>query len=133
MFPLFLIHLRLWPNLRNLTFLTTSLKRYFYNATFANLPLPDFPGAGVYHSSEIALVFGTYRLQANSTPFEAKLSAFMMNSWASFAKDPMKGPGWAELPTVMDFGAMGKVNTTITSAAIDQRCSVWDPVYDVIQ
>ncbi|KIW72384.1 hypothetical protein PV04_00581 [Phialophora macrospora] len=105
--------------------------RYFYNATIPQLEL--FPGAGVYHSSEIQLVFGTYRLNPQQTPFERNLSTYMMGAWARFAKNPTQGPGWPQLPMVADLGGNGVTNTTIQSSAIDGRCALFDPVYDLLQ
>jgi carboxylesterase type B len=75
--------------------------RYYFNATFPNLQ--KFPNAGVYHSSEIELVFGTYGTlntdvsKRLSNPSERQVSEFMQGSWARFARDPESGPsspGW---------------------------------------
>jgi carboxylesterase 3/5 len=107
------------------------LSRYFYNASIPQLAL--FPGAGVYHSSEIDLVWGTYRLFPQQTPFEQKLSTYMMGAWARFAKNPMQGPGWPQLPMLADLGGNGAINTTIKASVVDKRCALYDPVYDVIQ
>lgn len=107
------------------------LTRYFYNATIQELEL--FPTAGVYHSSEIPLVWGTYRLNAPTNPLAQKLSAYMMGAWAGFAKHPMQGPGWPQLPNVAELGGNGVVETTIMSSTIDARCALYEPLYDLLQ
>ncbi|KAJ4263704.1 hypothetical protein NW764_016086 [Fusarium oxysporum] len=105
--------------------------RYFYNATIPQLSI--FPGAGVYHASEVRIVFGTYRMVSGQSPFEQKLSNYMMGAWASFAKNPMRGPGWSQLPMMADLGANGVLHTTIPASTIDARCSLFDPVYDLLE
>ncbi|KAK8127968.1 Carboxylesterase [Apiospora sp. TS-2023a] len=66
--------------------------RYFFNATFPNTALRE--GLGVYHSSEIPIVFGSYSA-VNATAEESRLSGVMQTAWADFAKDPYgAGPGW---------------------------------------
>ncbi|KAK5163374.1 uncharacterized protein LTR77_010747 [Saxophila tyrrhenica] len=76
--------------------------RYYFNASFANLQA--YPGLGVYHASEIPLVFSTYP-EANATTQEYALSSFMRGAWARFAKNPMGGPGWNGVGT----GVAGQV------------------------
>ncbi|OCL07125.1 alpha/beta-hydrolase [Glonium stellatum] len=53
----------------------------------------SFPDAGVYHSSEIPMVFSICSL-TNATAQEYALSNFMRGVWARFAKNPTDGPGW---------------------------------------
>lgn len=76
--------------------------RYYFNASFENTQ--GFPHAGVYHSSEIPLVYSTY-LAPNATTQEYALSSFMRGAWARFAKNPKGGPGWNAVGT----GAAGPV------------------------
>lgn len=72
--------------------------RYYYNASFVNTN--SFPGLnlGVYHSSEIPLVFGSY-LDLNVTTQEFALSAALTSMWAKFARNPRAGPGWNQVGT----------------------------------
>lgn len=70
--------------------------RYYFNATFINTQL--YPGLGVYHSSEIQLVFSTYPA-VNVTTQEYALSTSMRGAWARFAKYPAGGPGWNAVGT----------------------------------
>lgn len=65
--------------------------RYYFNASFANTQA--FPNLGVFHASEIPLVFGTYP-RNNVTVQEYSLSTAIMGMWSRFAKNPMGGPGW---------------------------------------
>ncbi|KAK5114227.1 hypothetical protein LTR85_010292 [Meristemomyces frigidus] len=70
--------------------------RYYFNASFENTQL--YPDLGVYHSSEISIVFGTHPL-VNTTTQENALSQSMMSAWARFAKNPAGGPGWNQIGT----------------------------------
>ena len=111
--------------------------RYLYNASFPNTQ--TFQGEGVYHSSEIVNVFGTYPV-AGATPDEMSFSAFMQKTWADFAKDPMQGPGWAKWPTVGVLGVgdgKGGVSKNVTEmmagyAGVDARCAIYQPVYAAV-
>ncbi|KAF1834105.1 alpha/beta-hydrolase [Decorospora gaudefroyi] len=76
--------------------------RYYYNASFINTQA--YPGLGVYHASEIPIVFRTFN-QANTTTQEYALSQFMQGAWARFAKNPFAGPGWNAVGT----GAEGNI------------------------
>jgi hypothetical protein len=76
--------------------------RYLFNASFANTQA--YPGLGVYHSSEIPIVFSTYAKE-NVTTQEYALSTAMRSAWARFAKNPLGGPGWNAVGT----GAPGPV------------------------
>lgn len=111
--------------------------RYYFNATFANTQLA--PGLGVYHSSEIPIVWGTYP-RVNATDGEARLSAAMQASWANFAKNPNQGgaaPGFAGVPTVGVWGngvgvngdGSGRLNSTVSSGVLDRRCALYRPLY----
>lgn len=55
--------------------------------------LNPYPALGVYHSSEIALVFGTYNLSTAAAPTteEIAFSRQMQRGWVAFAKDPQHG------------------------------------------
>lgn len=70
--------------------------RYYFNASFTNNE--PYPGLGVFHSSEIPLVFSTYS-SVNSTTQEYTLSNTMRSAWANFAKNPRGGPGWNAVGT----------------------------------
>lgn len=65
--------------------------RYYFNATFPNTR--PWANLGVFHSSEIPIVFGTYS-PINATVQEYALSQTIMSTWAKFAKNPLGGPGW---------------------------------------
>lgn len=73
--------------------------QYYYNASFSNTqPVPGIQALGVYHSSEISLVFGTYT-QTNVTTQQYALSKTIQGAWARFAKNPAGGPGWNPVGT----------------------------------
>lgn len=69
---------------------------YYYNASFN--ALQPVANLGVYHSSEIPLVFSTYP-QTNVTTQQYALSESMRGTWAKFAKNPWNGPGWNQITT----------------------------------
>ncbi|PPJ52325.1 hypothetical protein CBER1_10650 [Cercospora berteroae] len=68
--------------------------RYRYDAEFPNLEI--FPRAGVYHSSEIPIVFGTYP-EENATTQQTQLSAELQAIWAGMGRNPSAGPGRTEV------------------------------------
>lgn len=79
--------------------------RYYFNASFTNTQ--RYPDLGVYHSSEIPIVFSTYPL-FNVTTQEYALSRFIRGAWAAFAENPAAGPGWNAVGT----GTAGTVYST---------------------
>jgi carboxylesterase type B len=97
--------------------------RYFFNATFAN----NLPGLGAFHTSEIPEVFGTYN-QNGATQRQRDISRAMMKAWADFARDPAKGPGWAQVPRVEVFDGRDNqpVQYEVDPSVIDgDRCAVY--------
>ena len=100
--------------------------RYYYNATFANTQ--TFPDLGVYHSSEIPLVFGTYP-QVNATAEEMRLSEYMQTAWATFAKNPTGGPSLEEVPKVGVLGSPQALRYDIDAGVLDARCALYAPLY----
>jgi carboxylesterase type B len=122
--------------------------RYYYNASIPNinpsaaLAALDLPtlNLGAFHSSEIALVFGTYPPQA-ATAQEVALSKYMQTAWANFAKDPAgKGPGWPSYGSskgvnavgLADLGADGSIGSVIPEYDVDYRCPLYTAIYAVI-
>ena len=100
--------------------------RYFYNGSFPNLnPLPI--NLGAFHSSEILEVFGTY-FQAGATEQQRRLSEYMQTSWATFAKNPMGGPGWSGWPQVQVLGP-DPLGYSTGAGVIDQRCFAYQGGY----
>jgi hypothetical protein len=112
--------------------------RYYFNASFPNTQ--DFPNAGVYHSSEIRIVFGTYPTR-NVTAQEYALSNFMRGAWARFAKDPAAGPGWNAVGMGsgyyggngdLDLGVLGAHGSSgvkvVRQSEVDGRCKIWEPL-----
>lgn len=101
-----------------------------FNASFPNLDA--FPDSRAYHSVEIYSVFSTYPT-TNSTAAQRSLSDFMRSTWAKFAKDPEKGPGWGAI----DVKKQGQSNVAVFAAEhpkkvkmvkqseVDHRCAFW--------
>ncbi|KAK5691864.1 hypothetical protein LTR97_011035 [Elasticomyces elasticus] len=111
--------------------------RYYFNASFINTQ--GYPELGVYHASEIPIVFSTYEYNnANTTTQEYALSNAMRGAWARFAKNPMGGPGWNQVGTgsagavlvganeIEVGGVLQNANATIVSGAFD--LGVWGNV-----
>lgn len=118
--------------------------RYYYNASFPNLDI--FEDAGVYHSSEIALVSGTFPANG-STPYQHKLSRSIQKVWTDFAKDPYKfgQPPWSQGSQAMaelgnsrvgtPVGEEGPLLTVLDSTQIDEvdkHCQLYQPLYDLL-
>jgi len=102
--------------------------QYLFNISFANTQL--FPGAGVYHSSEITEVFGTYPRGDVDTKQEV-LSRYMQKAWADFAKNPTGGPGWKEVPNVAVLGiSHQEVDQDLSSNTLDEICDLYRPIYN---
>ncbi|KAF2184769.1 alpha/beta-hydrolase [Zopfia rhizophila CBS 207.26] len=112
--------------------------RYYFNASFPNTQ--TFPGEGVYHSSEIYIVFGTYPA-VNVTAQEYALHNYMRSVWAQFAKGPNAGPGWNAVGTGssyfggaadLDVGLIGSDGGSgvkvIRQSDVDSRCGLWAPI-----
>ncbi len=86
---------------------------YLYRFTHVS-PYAAAHGLGVFHSSELAYVFGrTHRPGATFKPLDHRLSDKMMTVWLQFARtgDPnlMNGSGWSRIGSngetpYMDFG-----------------------------
>ncbi|KAF2672173.1 cholinesterase [Microthyrium microscopicum] len=112
--------------------------RYYFNATFPNLQA--FEAAGVFHSSENRLIFGTYgkgiteASKRPSTPEEHIVSEIMQAAWARFAKDPFNGPGWTQYgnsPSQADIGNIGSESSgvSVINHDIDGRCVLYNSLY----
>lgn len=108
--------------------------RYVFNASFPNTQV--FDGAGVYHASEIPLVFGNLPMGSNTpapTTEEMQLSNMMQQAWADFAKNPDEGPGWAAVDGNSEESMLGVIggpeNTTgVTEMQVnmvDKRCQLF--------
>jgi carboxylesterase type B len=108
--------------------------RYYYNATIANVQPPGFPSLQAFHSSELAIVFGTYNT-TDATQQEIELSAFMQKAWADFTKNPEAGPGWVALNGTAEdeiacLGCNGNSGATfVLEGTLDQRCPLFKSLY----
>ncbi|KAF1815449.1 alpha/beta-hydrolase [Eremomyces bilateralis CBS 781.70] len=105
--------------------------RFYFNASFPNTQ--TFPNGGVYHSSEIPLVFGNLpgAPQPPPTDEERALSDAMQTIWANFAKNPTAGPGWDAVQpgNVHNLGVLGGPQNstgfaTVSSNVTDSRCDI---------
>lgn len=65
--------------------------RYRYFGDFANVRL--YPGSGAYHGSDLLQIFGTAQDVSGepNSPTEEATARYMMDAWASFARDPVRG------------------------------------------
>lgn len=106
--------------------------RYMFNASFPNTQ--PFEGAGVFHSSEIPLVFGNLPMNSSTpapTEQEMQLSKMMQKAWADFAKNPSDGPGWSAVGSDDAMvGVLGgpKNDTGVEETqmnVVDKRCALF--------
>lgn len=110
--------------------------RYYFNASFPNTR--PFAGAGVWHSSEIQEVFGTFPRDAQTTRQQVELSRYMQKAWGDFAKGVPGAPGWvrvgggeADLEVLGDVGGVeGLEGTAVVPAevGVDDICRVYEDV-----
>ena len=109
--------------------------RYYFNATFPNTQVL-FPDAGVYHSSEIPEVFGTYPTFGVNDQ-EINLSISMQSVWANFAKNPAQGPGWPKVGANggVELGVLGANGSSglnvIPLSTVDSVCATYGVVLAV--
>ena len=81
---------------------------------------------------EIYSVFGTYPTDG-STAAQRSLSTLMRGTWAKFAKDPERGPGWRAIdvkkpgtPNVAVFSAEHPEKVKLVKQSeVDRRCAFW--------
>ena len=67
-----------------------------------HFPVEEFSNLGVYHGSDIPMVFSTYP-PFNVTAQQFALSNYMRQAWARFARNPAEGPGWNAVGTGGNF------------------------------
>ena len=119
--------------------------RYFYTASFPNLNAVERIGIDLqaFHSSEIPIVFSTYRNSTSTqrgepTAQQEALSKYMRGAWADFARNPKNGPGWNKLGTYngTDLGVLGwqgSSGVTLANKTIaDSKCKVFTPLYNLL-
>lgn len=104
--------------------------QYVFDALVPSNEWEEYPGLGVYHASEIALIFGTYPRE-NSTESEAALSRSMQKQFADFVKDPQRGPGWSQWPDVgvLSVSEANAVTTVEDVRDLDAVCAAWDQLF----
>lgn len=108
--------------------------QYRYLGSFPNIDI--FPAFGVFHSSEIGLVWGTYRELGNSTALEIATSRAMQGGWVAFARDPQQGLttyGWPQYvangETLIQLGGGNNTVSFNSSQAYNANCSVAAGLY----
>lgn len=91
--------------------------RYYFNASFSNTQV--YPGLGVFHASEIPIIFRTYP-GTNTTTQQHALAQFMQGAWARFARNPYAGPGWNAVGTGAEGAVLlGASNFTLGGVYLD--------------
>jgi hypothetical protein len=96
--------------------------RYFFNASFFNTQ--RYPNLGAFHSSEIPIVFRTYKQlmgDGNTTTQQNALSQTLQSVWAKFAKNPLGGPGWNPVGSGAEGPILLGTNTTILGSVLENE------------
>ncbi|KAE8381994.1 Alpha/Beta hydrolase protein [Aspergillus bertholletiae] len=98
--------------------------RYLYHGNWSSLS--PVPWLGAYHSSDVPIVFGTYKkttVQPSSSPAEVAASKYIQGAWVAFAKDPWNGLrdyGWPQFisqdRSLVNLALENRVTATIGSA-----------------
>ncbi|ORY78551.1 Alpha/Beta hydrolase protein [Protomyces lactucae-debilis] len=111
--------------------------QYRYLAMWPNLN--PFPAFGVFHSSEIPMVFGNYNRtlpgSLNATSEQIATSRVIQGGWAAFARDPQKGLinyGWPSYvkngTTLIQLGKNNQSTVTFNSStAYNTGCAALFP------
>ncbi|RKK84499.1 hypothetical protein BFJ71_g14546 [Fusarium oxysporum] len=107
-----------------------SVWRYYFNASFPNTT--PFSDAGVWHASEINLVFGNYPRNSETTTQQIQTSRYMQHAWSQFTKNPEGGPGWHRVGhSFRDVQVIGSNGTfwgeSVDAKSIDHMCDVYWP------
>lgn len=102
--------------------------RYYFNASFPNNQ--PIPGAGAWHTSEIPLVFGTYRQDDQTTVRQVQVSEAMQKAWGKFARSPENGPGWPRAGStvrdlkIFDLSQSGR-GRIVNTGVVDNVCEYY--------
>ena len=112
------------------TLLDVRVWQYLFDAQVPSNTWEEYPDLGVYHASEVPIVFGNYPRE-NSTEVETTLSRSMQKQFADFVKDPEKGPGWEQWPQVAILGVSetDAVTTTEHVRKSDTVCQQYNNFY----
>ncbi|KAK4896570.1 hypothetical protein LTR27_005488 [Elasticomyces elasticus] len=112
------------------TLLNVPVWQYVFDAQVPSNTWEEYPDLGVYHASEVSLLFGTYPRE-NSTEVEAKLSRSVQKQFADFVKNPEQGPGWEQWPQVGILGVNDTDAVTTTQAwkDLDAVCLQYNDFY----
>lgn len=85
--------------------------QYFYSGNFSDIS--PRPWLGAYHTAELPLIFGTYGIEGQATPFEKSVSEYMQDMWLAFATDPQNGLEQRDWPRAKDGKVMEIANGNI--------------------
>jgi hypothetical protein len=100
-----------------------------HQCTFENTQI--YPDLGVYHFSEVSIVFGTYP-RLNATSHEAALSKYMQTAWENFVKNPLRVPGRHALPEAAVLGSLSAdLRHESEAGALDRKCTLYSEIYAV--
>ena len=102
--------------------------QYLFDAKVPSNTWKQWPFLGVYHASELGVLFGTYN-QSSAT--EDALSLSMQSKFGDFIKNPEQGPGWAKWPSVGILGVdqHGAALHAKPSKELDAVCQLYYPLY----
>jgi carboxylesterase type B len=103
---------------------------YRYDAVVSSKSFPGYPDLGAWHSSELALIFGTYPRE-NATELDARVSQSIQTQFGNFVKDPQSGPGWDQWPQVGVLGVAdgNAVTTTRSVQELQPICQIYNELW----
>ena len=108
------------------TLLDVPVWQYVFDAQVPSNTWSGYPDLGVYHASEIALIFGTYPIEG-SDEVEKELSRRMQKAFADFVRNPTGGPGWGVWPQLGIFERDGVRVGDVR--VLDEVCGFYNPFY----
>lgn len=112
------------------TALDVPVWQYAFKAIVPTNTWEEWPFLGAYHSSELAVLFGTYAKNDTSAIQDA-LSRSMQKQFGDFIKDPNNGPGWDQWPKVgvLDVDRIGPTTEAKPGSELDRVCQFYNPLF----
>ncbi|KAF5531006.1 triacylglycerol lipase V precursor [Fusarium phyllophilum] len=109
--------------------------RFYFNSSVTSLLDAKYSWLGKFHGSDVLLLFSSPTFDAMS-PQLYTFAEYFRGAVGRFVRNPQAGPGWP-VGYVANLGDVGQTQTSgssiIDQTALDQRCSLYEPIYPLIE